>query len=117
MSWTAAAPTRSLEKEVAGKDRKASAKEDRPCSLCGHLCSAHAPADYTRMYCEVAGCPCESYFPAKHHEAVVQENLALHKQIDELEARLEQLNRDSLVDAPAKGVSTKSVETSDAARA
>jgi hypothetical protein len=91
MGFTSAAASRSVEKEVTDKGKRAAAKDDRPCSRCGHLCSAHAPAEYTRMYCDVPACPCDSYFPTKSYEAVVLENLSLRKQIGELEETIEQL--------------------------
>jgi hypothetical protein len=83
------APERSLEKYDAGKERRATSKEDKPCSGCGHLCSAHAPADYTRMHCNTEGCPCNGYFPSKSYETVVQENIALRREVAELKKELE----------------------------
>ena len=74
--------------DAAEKERRPAAKEDKPCSQCGHLCSAHAPAHYTRMYCNTEGCSCNGYFPSKSYEAVVRENLALHKEIEQLKKAL-----------------------------
>ncbi len=91
MAFTAAAPSRLIEKEHAEKSKRTATKEDRPCSRCGHLRSAHAPPNYTLMHCEADACSCDSYFPPKSYEAVVNENLALQKRVAELEATIEQL--------------------------
>ncbi len=64
-------------------------RDDKPCSRCGHVCSAHAPAHYTRMYCNAQGCSCNGYFPSKSYEAVVQENITLRQEVAELKAALE----------------------------
>jgi len=85
--------------EQSERERKASPKEDKPCARCGHLCSAHAPADYTRMFCKRDGCLCNSYFPSKSYEAVVTENIALHQEIEQLKAQLDTLVRGHRVSA------------------
>jgi cell division septum initiation protein DivIVA len=41
------------------------------------------------MYCNTEGCACNGYFPSKSYESVVQENIALRKEIAELKASLE----------------------------
>jgi hypothetical protein len=44
MNFTGAASGRAaVAKQEAEWERKSTAKEDKPCSGCGHLCSAHAP--------------------------------------------------------------------------
>jgi hypothetical protein len=93
MSLTPPPPSRTGEAEAAGYDRRIPAREDRPCARCGHLRSAHAPPAYTRMYCDVTDCSCDIYFPAKSHEAMVHENIALQRHVVELEAKIEQLSR------------------------
>ena len=85
--------------EQSERERKASPKEDKPCARCGHLCSAHAPANYTRMFCKSEGCTCNSYFPSKSYEAVVTENIALHQEIERLKAELDSLTRARTVSA------------------
>ncbi len=94
------APSRLQEKqEQSERERKPLSKEDKPCARCGHLCSAHAPADYTRMFCKSEGCTCNSYFPSKSHEAVVSENIALRAEIEQLKAELERSVRTRTVSA------------------
>ena len=91
MNFAGAATRRLAEKQDNEKERRAPAKEDKPCSHCGHLCSAHAPANYTRMHCNTEGCPCNGYFPSKSYESVVQENIALRKELTQLKTELEEV--------------------------
>lgn len=91
MNFAGAATRRLAEKQDNEKERRAPAKEDKPCSHCGHLCSAHAPANYTRMHCNTEECPCNGYFPSKSYESVVQENIALRKELTQLKTELEEV--------------------------
>lgn len=89
MIFGGAAVGRSPERPEAGKEFRPVLKEDKPCSRCGHLCSAHASPHYTKMHCITEGCSCGGYFPSKSYEAVVQENIALHLEIESLKDTLE----------------------------
>lgn len=100
MGFAASAPARAIEKKVADNGTLTTAKDDKPCSRCGHVRSDHAPASCTRMYCEVRGCSCEGYFPPKSYAAVVSENLTLRRRIGELEASVKQLSMGSQVGCP-----------------
>ncbi len=96
MIFSSAAKKRlAAEAEDAQNERKSAntKKEDKPCSLCGHLCSFHAPAHYTQMYCNAEGCSCNGYFPSKSYELVVQENIALRQELKDLKAQLEPLTK------------------------